>query len=332
MESPPTPPTVTELQAELQKLREDIKEQQPGLIGAVRTLLIDWDKWRKGERDYPRAALLGVVFAYLRPRLTIVIGSIAAAILGVAQFWMLNRQNSLIEQQNRLIDGQSYALRAQTTAALLNDVDDERPLSHAQLAVLLGFGDIGYESLMLLAKENNQAGETARRALAEKISAMDESKAFDIHLIFLNEMKRFLWLFIQRTMSTLRASYSRQCNAERWTTSCGYTKKETIRSFDLHFTRDPMPHLTRSLKGFWRAQYRSIGLRIKSNSCLLKWQRSMLRFRPLKECLTICSILRLFRWTSFALPFNLVTIRTSIYMKKYALSCAKLKNRTTTCL
>lgn len=91
-------PSVEQLSAQLQKLREDIKESQPNILGALRTFVFDVRDWRAGKRDFPQSALLGLVFAYLRPRLVLAVGSVAAVILASAQLWLLWRQNTLFER------------------------------------------------------------------------------------------------------------------------------------------------------------------------------------------------------------------------------------------
>lgn len=175
--------SIAQLAAEIKKLRENQKEQQPNFLAAIKVLADDLEAWRQGERDYPKAAMLGVIFAYLRPRILVVVGSVFAVTLGAMQVWMLYRQNALITQQNELvgqqnglISGQSYALRAQSTAALLADVGDDNPASSTRLALLSTFGDIGIDSLIVLARSKSSAGEAARATLSSLIRQLGENQ------------------------------------------------------------------------------------------------------------------------------------------------------------
>ena len=149
------------LRENVRQLREEMKERQPSLLSAIRHLVHDYSAFARGERDFPRAAVVGVAFAYLRPRVVLIMGSFLAVLLASGQVWLLVTQNRLIDQQNRLIAEQGYALRAQTTGALLSGINDETPPSESQLSVLAAFGDIGYESLIELSSAEGNAGDAA---------------------------------------------------------------------------------------------------------------------------------------------------------------------------
>lgn len=168
-------PTISELRQEVREIREDMKAQQPSLLGAVRTLLNDIKGWQEGTRGYPESAALGVVFAYLRPRLIVLVGSVFAAIGVALQLYVLVKQNDLIRQQNDLIREQGTALRAQTAAVLLNDVDSKP--SETRLALLAAFGEIGFDSLVILSSLETEAGETARMSLSSSAARLSSSQA-----------------------------------------------------------------------------------------------------------------------------------------------------------
>jgi hypothetical protein len=162
----------TEFEALREKTKTDIaaleernKEREPSLLGAIRTLVADYQAWMRGDRDFPRSAVLGAVFAYLRPRMILVLGSFAAVLVAILQIWMLARQNSLIEQQNTLIEKQGHALAAQTTVALMAGLDQEN-VPRTSFSILAAFGDIGLDSLLIAAQEpEDRSGSAARRAL-----------------------------------------------------------------------------------------------------------------------------------------------------------------------
>lgn len=185
MNEPAFQPEVEELKAEIARLREENKERESSLLRAFKTLLEDYRAFQRGERAFPQSAFLGLLFAYLRPRIIIVLGSIGAVIFAGAQVWMLYRQNDLIERQNVLITGQSYALRAQTTAALLAGLDDAGTMSRSRLAMLSAFGDVGIESLLILARGRDQTGEIARGALASQLRKIDKEQAGEAFVILL---------------------------------------------------------------------------------------------------------------------------------------------------
>lgn len=151
--------------ADIAALEEKSKEREPSLLGAIRTLVADYQAWMQGDRDFPRSAVLGAAFAYLRPRIVLVLGSFAAVLVAVLQIWMLARQNSLIERQNSLIERQGHALAAQTTVALMAGLDKEN-VPRTSFSILAAFGDIGLDSLLIAAQEpEDRSGSAARRAL-----------------------------------------------------------------------------------------------------------------------------------------------------------------------
>lgn len=156
------PEAIAEVREELAQLRDEIKERESSVLRAIRTLVDDTLAWRRGEQSFPRAASIGLAFAYLRPRIVLVVGSVAAIVIAGIQLWMLLRQldisaqqnellkqqNALIEQQGELVRQQGYATKAQIAASLLTGLDDEGFLSSVQLESLSIYGDVTSEILL----------------------------------------------------------------------------------------------------------------------------------------------------------------------------------------
>jgi len=167
-------PSLQEIQAKMESMEEAIKEREISLLRALRTLMQDYSAFTAGEReDFPRAALLGVVFAYLRRRLIVVVGSLAALVFGVAQIGILMNQNTLIEQQNSLLQGQAEADRAQAVAALLSGLDATDSIrTRIAVAQLIDYGGAGVAPLIRLAADyDSPIGSAARTALSRSASS-----------------------------------------------------------------------------------------------------------------------------------------------------------------
>jgi hypothetical protein len=158
MSDKPTEPVTNEaLQTRIDQLEESLKEREHSLLRAIKTFVEDIAAFRAGSRkDFPQAAALGLVFAYLRPRIVIVLGSIGAVIFAGVQVWLLVSQNRLIGQQNIMIESQARSNRMQAVSSLLEGLDNSQP-SEVKLAMLGVFGEEGFDVLMELAKRENAA-------------------------------------------------------------------------------------------------------------------------------------------------------------------------------
>jgi len=89
-----------ELEEKIQKLEDDIKEREVSVFRAYKTLLEDLYAYYKGDKkELPVPAITGLVFAYIRPRVILMFGSILAVALAVTQTYLLLRQNDIIEDQ-----------------------------------------------------------------------------------------------------------------------------------------------------------------------------------------------------------------------------------------
>lgn len=133
------------LQAEIRRLQDQIKEREVFFFRALRTFITDGLEYLQGKRDMPRAAILGLVFAYLRPGIVIVVGSLVGLSVAMLQLYLLYAQNNLIVGQNRILERQSAFFEAQTTAtrqqavsSLIASINTDDPirrsLAMAQLA------------------------------------------------------------------------------------------------------------------------------------------------------------------------------------------------------
>ena len=173
------PDSLAKLRQDFENHREKTKEIEPSLIRATGTFLNDYYRWKSGERkQFPQSAALGVVFAYLRPRMVVLIGSLLIGILTAFQVWLLMRQNLLIEQQNKYINQQGHALEAQTAAILLDGLDGEREIPPSRLALLLTYGDIGLDALLTLAESKDlPIGVAAIKVITESAPKLSDYQA-----------------------------------------------------------------------------------------------------------------------------------------------------------
>lgn len=173
-------------------LSEQIKERETSFLRALKTLVVDWRAYQTGEREkFPNAAVLGAIFAYLRPRIVIVLGSIAAVIIAIAQIWILVSQTNIIEHQSLLIEEQNETSKRQAVTAILSGLDPtnavQSELAVTQLAV---YGDAGFEVLLSLGRSNSELGYTARTALTRALPQHTDEQiqsVFDLLLQVYND-------------------------------------------------------------------------------------------------------------------------------------------------
>lgn len=151
----------------LRVLEDAVKEREVSLLRALRTFFSDFQAFTKGERpDFPRAAAVGLLFAYLRPRVVLVLGSIAAAVLAAIQLGLLLNQNRLIKQQNDFIAQQTQSDRAQAISSILSQLDPRDTIAaEAGMIQMALFSEQGFEALLELSKSESDLGRLADRAL-----------------------------------------------------------------------------------------------------------------------------------------------------------------------
>jgi len=97
-----------EIEQRIELLEQKIKEKETSLFRAISTFSKDMNDYRSGKSDqFPNASFMGLVYAVLKRRMIIVMGSLVAMIFTGAQLWLLYNQNKLMELQNDKIDIQS---------------------------------------------------------------------------------------------------------------------------------------------------------------------------------------------------------------------------------
>lgn len=98
-------------------LRDDIRTREPSRIRALLNLAEEIQEWVAGGKPPSPAAIKGVVYSLVFPRLVLVVGSIAASIVLIAQTIIMYRQNEILDAQTRLSSAQSILMRDATLAA-----------------------------------------------------------------------------------------------------------------------------------------------------------------------------------------------------------------------
>jgi hypothetical protein len=120
-------------------VREEMKEREPSVLGAVRTFTADLWSWHRNERqDFPRSAAIGLAFAYLRPRVVLALGSISAFAIAIAQVWLIKGQNEMIAEQGRLA-------KAQIVGTIVKELRDQSPTDTSNSALISAFGDAAFD-------------------------------------------------------------------------------------------------------------------------------------------------------------------------------------------
>jgi hypothetical protein len=155
-----------EVQQQLARLENLVKERETFLLRAIKTFVEDVAAYASGRRkEFPQAALLGLVFAYMRPRVVLIVGSMLAALMAAAQVYFLvyqtkvmERQNTLMEGQNRLLQNQEQLLRRQTDASqqqaiamLMSSLAEDETSSRVAISQLATYGEVSVMPLLSLA-------------------------------------------------------------------------------------------------------------------------------------------------------------------------------------
>ena len=156
----------TRLSNRIEALERKVKENQSSRLGSIKTLIEDYRKVQSGDiPSIPSATYMGIANAFLMPRLIVVFGSTIVAILAVVQLIVFFNQNTLIEQQNRIITEQTRINELEAVAQVhsLLGVDD---LQSHQLGLLKSYSDVGYKLFVATASSSSKSGENARRVLS----------------------------------------------------------------------------------------------------------------------------------------------------------------------
>ncbi|MBM0103855.1 hypothetical protein JM946_03830 [Steroidobacter sp. S1-65] len=156
--------TLEMMRRELERLREEMKEREPSVLGGLRTLFADGVKWQRGERDFPRSAALGVLFAYLRPRLVLTVAGIGALVMTGVQVALLKQQNTLIGNQNSLLESQTRSTQLAAVTDVLSKLNsDDKKQTELIIAGLESYGGQALAPLLVIAQGGDS--ELADRAL-----------------------------------------------------------------------------------------------------------------------------------------------------------------------
>lgn len=78
------------------QLEGEIKERETSVLRAIRTIINDL---KDNPREFPQSAFIGLVFAYLRPRVILIFGSFLAAGFTFLQVFVLFRQTEIMNSQ-----------------------------------------------------------------------------------------------------------------------------------------------------------------------------------------------------------------------------------------
>lgn len=162
----------------LTELENSQKEREPSFLRAVKTLSEDLHKYSSGNGDeFPTSAILGVIFAYLRPRLILTFAGIGAVFIGGIQVWLLTNQNQLLEAQNNLFLEQNQQMINQSRtnaissiAAIMSNTSATKDYA-AGTAQLKALGDQGIDVLInLLNIDTPEWTDPAMRALVGSVN------------------------------------------------------------------------------------------------------------------------------------------------------------------
>jgi hypothetical protein len=154
--------TPDSLQAQIDQLREEAKELQPSILGALRTLVRDYRAWQENKREFPSSALLGLLFAYLRPRVILIFGSVGALTLAIVQIYlvvvqvnMMDAQNQLMKTQISLMEKQDRTARAEVAMSILPGLAESESLTPDKMAFLGAFGDLAFDAALPVLLQKN---------------------------------------------------------------------------------------------------------------------------------------------------------------------------------
>lgn len=145
-----------ELEVRFAEFEEKQKARDPNLISAARTLIDDVIKYAKRERtEFPREALIGVIGAYLRPRMVVVFGSLIALLIALGEFWLIYRQNRIIEGQTEvmrtqtgLLEDQARITRAEIVSKLLPALRSKDSLNSDDTILIAAYGPVAIDVLV----------------------------------------------------------------------------------------------------------------------------------------------------------------------------------------
>jgi uncharacterized protein YjbI with pentapeptide repeats len=128
---------------EVEDLRNEIKSREPSRVRAVLTLADEIQSWAAGGKPPSPAAIKGLIYSLLFPRLVLVVGSVAASAVLIAQTVIMYRQNEILSAQTTLSTAQSVLMR---DAALAADAQRFLPLYPELTQLLNDMNELGRSS------------------------------------------------------------------------------------------------------------------------------------------------------------------------------------------
>ncbi len=81
------------IETRLCEVERQLRERETSVLRAIKTLTSDYLEMRRGDRETIAPAVLGLVFAYIRPRLTVIALSIVGTVFAGLQFYLLRRRS-----------------------------------------------------------------------------------------------------------------------------------------------------------------------------------------------------------------------------------------------
>jgi len=183
-----------EVRNKFAELENQIKERETSFFRAVKTFLQDFNEFQRDEdKAFPKAAFLGLLFSYLRPRMILVIGGLFAGIFTLAQVYLLYSQNKLLIAQNNLFSAQNTFMEKQTQATeqqavsmVISRLDVSKPDSTSvAIAELAEMGDTGFDVLLRLSKGTGEFSQVAKTFLLQnytEFSVPNQIKILDLVL------------------------------------------------------------------------------------------------------------------------------------------------------
>lgn len=165
---------VERVDATLRAHEETLKAREVSVPRALLTLAKDCEALRKGERkDFPLSSLQGAMFAWLRPRWTIVVGAIVGGIIGsaltIVQVRLLAQQNELIRLQGQLLESQTRATELAAVSGIVTGLAAREPQVRQTAIMQLGaLGIAAYPILARMASSRDSLGVHALSALLEQ--------------------------------------------------------------------------------------------------------------------------------------------------------------------
>ena len=162
---------LAEFRKRMDGFEETLKEREVHLIKAIITLINDWNSYTTGAREkFPREALMGLIYAYIRPRIAIAVAGFGAMLFAAIQVWLLLQQNQLISKQNEIANSQAGIAQMTAINGVLNTLlignsgqsVDVEELAISQMAV---YSDQSFEVLAELGRNAGELGALARSAI-----------------------------------------------------------------------------------------------------------------------------------------------------------------------